>query len=268
MGSRRASLIVVGGNGFVGSAVCAAAVKRNVPVISISRSGRPPNLRGGAGCWSDSVRWEKGDAFDSSSYASHLKEAAAVIVTVGSPPLPFVDFNMQRRLNGESNAIVAKAASDAGVPRLVVVNASMPAWLDRVAGGYAQGKRDAAAAAAEFASHGDTARAAILKPSAIYGTRYAATALGLIPIPLGLVLGPTSALLRVFGGTAAMLRSAAPYLLDGVLLPPVPVGAVAEAAVHHALLTDDEAAAASGGADDGGRVVVEEAEELLRFAGR
>jgi hypothetical protein len=34
------------------------------------------------------------------------------------------------------------------------------------------------------------ARAALLKPSAIYGTRYAATAVGLVPIPLGLVLAP------------------------------------------------------------------------------
>jgi uncharacterized protein YbjT (DUF2867 family) len=85
-------------------------------------------LRGGGGCWSDSVRWERGDVFDPASYAPHLADAAAVVVSVA---LPFVEFKLQRRLNGKSNAIVARAAADAGVPRLVLVEASMPAIVFR-----------------------------------------------------------------------------------------------------------------------------------------
>lgn len=258
------ALVVFGGNGFVGSAVCAAAVRRNVPVIAVSRSGaRPPQLKGGSGCWSDSVRWERGDASDPTTYAQLLTEAAAVVVSVGSPPLPFVDFARQRAMNGATNTAIARAAREAGVPALVVVNASMPAWLDSVAGGYAQGKRDAAEGAVAFASGRPDARAAILKPSAIYGTRYEMTRFGAMPIPLGLVLAPASALLQAFRGLTAAARRALPYAFDGVLLPPVPVGAVAEAAVHYAL---DAPAACAGGSGDGVATVVE-AEALLSFAG-
>jgi hypothetical protein len=110
-----------------------------------------------------------------------------------------------------------------------------------------------------FANGRVAARAAILKPSAIYGTRYEQTRFGVMPIPLGLLLAPASALLQLLGGLTAAARRALPYAFDGVLLPPVPVNAVAEAAVHFAV---DAPARAAG--DDG--VTVVEAEALLRFA--
>ncbi|KAJ1630387.1 hypothetical protein T492DRAFT_1003354 [Pavlovales sp. CCMP2436] len=236
--SKRHALIVFGGNGFVGSAVCAAAVRRSVPVISVSRSGvRPAHLQGGNGCWTDSVRWEKGDVLNPASYTKLLGEASAVVVSVGTPPVPTSDVAWQRRMNGETGVVVARTARAAGVARLVMVNASMPAWLDIVAGGYAQGKRDAEAAAAAFVLQRPKALAVVLKPPAIYGTRHEVTPLGILPIPLGLLLGPVSALLRLFSGVTSKLRAAAPYAFEGVLFAPVHVESVASAAVSHALDT-------------------------------
>lgn len=249
--SSRSALLVIGGNGFVGSAVCAAAIARGVAVTSISRSGqRPSHLAGAA--WSDSVQWEQGDALEPSSFAQALREARAVVVSVGSPPLPFVDYDYQVRANGETNAKVAQAARDAGVERLVIVNAAMPAWLDRVAPGYAEGKRRAAAAAADFASAPPHA-AAVIKPSAIYGTRHESTPLGTMPIPLGLFLGPASFVLQ--RAPLQTITRLAPYAFDGALLPPVPVQSVAAAAVRCAL--DD-------GALRAGSVQTVDVDEILR----
>lgn len=258
MGAQK-PLIVFGGNGFVGSAVCAAAVARDVPVVSVSRSGAPPpQTKPGSGGWADRVRWEKGDALEPASYKALLGGAGAVVVALGSPPLPFVDRALQRRMNGETNAAVAAAAAEAGVPRLVMVNAAMPAWLDRVAPGYAEGKREAAAAAEAFLREGGAgAHAAVLKPSVIYGTRYERSPVGPLPLPLGAVFGPLSWGLRAFSGTARAMRQAAPSALDGLLHAPVSVHAVANAALHHALDADPAAA--------GGKVAVEDPDALVRF---
>lgn len=252
-----ASIVVFGGNGFVGSAVCEAAVARNVPVVSVSRSGaRPPQLKPGSGGWADRVRWEKGDALNESSYKQHLGGAGAVVIAIGTPPLPFIDRTTQRRANGESNVAIARAAREAGVKRLVLVNAAMPTWLDRVAPGYAEGKRDAAAEAETFVREaGAGAHAAVLKPSVIYGRRYTQSPVGVVPIPLGAVFGPLSWGLRAFGGVTSAMRSTVPSAFDGALHAPVSVRAVANAAVHHALDADVAK----------GKAVTESPEDLLRF---
>ncbi len=107
----------------------------------------------------------------------------------------------------------------------------MPPFTPR---GYADGKRAAEAAARELvdASFG----AAVLKPGAIYGTRYA----GSTPIPLWLAMAPASRLLRLLPGP---LRANAP----------VSVRSVAAAAVDAA--TDPALR---------GRFTVLDNEELLR----
>lgn len=227
----RRGIVVFGGNGFVGTRVCAQAVVQGLPVTSVSRSGTVPvHLQAQAGGWAEKVKWEKGDAFEPNTYMPLLKEAEAVVVSVGSPPVPFVDYGYQLRMNGHSVQRVAEAAREADVPRLVVVNATMPAWLKNVAKGYFDGKHLAREAVAAFTVDRPHARAAIVKPGIIYGTRYE----GSIAIPLGVVFGPVSHVLRRTSGLNCALRSAAPYLLDGILHPPVPVESVASAALHHA----------------------------------
>jgi NADPH:quinone reductase-like Zn-dependent oxidoreductase len=49
-------ILVLGGSGFVGTAICKAAVARDIEVMSLSRSGRPSYLDP----WLDRVTWISG----------------------------------------------------------------------------------------------------------------------------------------------------------------------------------------------------------------
>jgi uncharacterized protein YbjT (DUF2867 family) len=83
-------LVIFGGSGFVGSAAAAEALQRGLAVTCLSRSGQAP-----AGLaslpWAQRASWAKADALQPDSYRQHLAGADAVIVAIGSPPLPFVD---------------------------------------------------------------------------------------------------------------------------------------------------------------------------------
>ena len=73
------SLLVFGGNGFVGSAICKYAISLGLNVISISRSGKPRKVEP----WQSSVEYVKGDALDKSSYSQHLSTTSGIIHSVG-----------------------------------------------------------------------------------------------------------------------------------------------------------------------------------------
>ena len=73
------SLLVFGGNGFVGSAICKYAVYQGIKVISLSRSGRPRKTEP----WQSSVEYIKADALDRSSYLSLIPQALGIIHSVG-----------------------------------------------------------------------------------------------------------------------------------------------------------------------------------------
>lgn len=49
-------ILVLGGNGFVGTAICKRAVAQGISVVSLSRSGRPSILES----WVDQVTWISG----------------------------------------------------------------------------------------------------------------------------------------------------------------------------------------------------------------
>jgi len=213
MASRR--LVILGGNGFVGSAVAEEALRRGLEVLCLSRSGRctAPHA------WASRVRWERADALQPDTYREHLRGAEALVVSIGSPPLPFQDRAYQMKMNGETNAVAARTAKAAGVPQLVLINAAMPRWLTPE--GYRAGKLVAEAAAKELVD--GSFGAAVLKPGAIYGTRY----VGNTPVPLWAVLGPASALMRNLWGP---LRANAPVSVD--LVASAAVDAATSAAFH------------------------------------
>ncbi|KAI0810987.1 NAD-P-binding protein [Irpex lacteus] len=78
-------ILVVGGNGFVGSAVCRAALARGYQVTSISSSGRPyATPKGHSPAWTSKVDWQKANALDPSTYAHLLPETSAVVHTLGT----------------------------------------------------------------------------------------------------------------------------------------------------------------------------------------
>ena len=66
--SMATKVVVVGGSGFVGSAVCKAAVERGATVVSVTRSGEPAAKQVVDSDWAAHVTWRKGDALK----VSHL----------------------------------------------------------------------------------------------------------------------------------------------------------------------------------------------------
>ncbi|WFD33859.1 hypothetical protein MCUN1_000682 [Malassezia cuniculi] len=79
-------LFVVGGNGFVGSAVCKAALAKGWNVVSVSSSGRPFRTpKGHAPAWttSDRISWHSADALAPESYRDLIASCTAAVHTVG-----------------------------------------------------------------------------------------------------------------------------------------------------------------------------------------
>ncbi|KAL5511210.1 hypothetical protein ACEPAH_4425 [Sanghuangporus vaninii] len=78
------NILVVGGNGFIGSAVCKAALTRGMRVTSLSSSGRPFHTpKGHAPAWTERVEWRAADALNPEQYASLLDGKTAVVHTLG-----------------------------------------------------------------------------------------------------------------------------------------------------------------------------------------
>ncbi|TLD36026.1 NAD(P)-binding protein [Venturia nashicola] len=80
-------LVVCGGNGFLGSRICKAAVTRGWTVTSISRSGEPTWSSVTASStpppWSESVKWHSADILKPSTYKDELQDADAVVHSMG-----------------------------------------------------------------------------------------------------------------------------------------------------------------------------------------
>ncbi|KAK4456123.1 isoflavone reductase IRL [Podospora aff. communis PSN243] len=80
-------LVVCGGNGFLGSRICKAAVSRGWDVTSISRSGEPQwqhvTSSPSPPSWAHRVSWERADIFRPAQYTSLLTNADYVIHTMG-----------------------------------------------------------------------------------------------------------------------------------------------------------------------------------------
>ncbi|KAF9814919.1 hypothetical protein IEO21_04863 [Rhodonia placenta] len=78
-------ILVVGGNGFVGSAVCKAALARGMQVTSISQSGTPYRTqKGHSPAWTSKVDWQAGDALQPETYTHLLPGVTAVVHTLGT----------------------------------------------------------------------------------------------------------------------------------------------------------------------------------------
>ena len=176
-------VLVVGGTGFVGSAICRSALRHGLSVSSLSRTGCSPYEGSGVRDeqqleWTRRVRWCKGDVLDrdeqqwrtqllppvgTAPSASATATATATAGPAGATPataLPCVDAVVScvggfgsvawmRRVNGDANCAVFEAARQcAQVRRVGFVSAfhyQLPAALQR---GYMEGKMAAEASLA------------------------------------------------------------------------------------------------------------------------
>lgn len=162
-------VVVTGANGFVGSNICAALVERGTPVRAVvRRPGTAPAIAG--------VEERVGDFHDPDVAAAVVQGADAVVTTVH--PMG-TDRATQHGIAVEGTPVLARAARDAGVPRLVHI--STAAVYDRSPGvgdvdeasplvtddahAYAVTKRDTDAALSEV----DGITRVLLRPPAILG---------------------------------------------------------------------------------------------------
>lgn len=167
--SSPSSVVVTGANGLVGSRIVAALSERGATVRAVvRRAGTAPDLPG--------VEERVGD-FADPSYAAEVVAGADALVTTVHPLGG--DGESQRTVGLDGTLVIARAAADAGVERLVHV--STAAVYDRTpglgdvdehadlapddAGDYAVVKRDVDLALAEV--EGPTR--VLLRPPAILG---------------------------------------------------------------------------------------------------
>ncbi|KAI0463163.1 hypothetical protein LJB42_003182 [Komagataella kurtzmanii] len=77
-------LIVFGGNGFLGKRICQEGIKAGFKVVSLSSSGKSPTkILPSDDEWVQKVQWKKADVFKPESYKDILKDANAVVHSIG-----------------------------------------------------------------------------------------------------------------------------------------------------------------------------------------
>ncbi|KAF7130023.1 hypothetical protein RHSIM_Rhsim10G0066000 [Rhododendron simsii] len=205
-------LLVLGGNGFVGSHVCREALKRGLTVSSLSRSGRPSVNE----AWAHEVFWHQGDLLLPESLKDALNGVTSVISCVGG----FGSNSHMYKINGTANINAIRAAAEQGVKRYVYISAADFGFVNYLLQGYYEGKRAAETELMIRFPYGGV----ILRPGFIHGTRQ----VGSMKIPLGAIGSPLEMVLK-----HAKPLSQIP-LVGPLLTPPVSVNSVARVAVRAA----------------------------------
>ncbi|RYQ81482.1 hypothetical protein Ahy_Scaffold1g107400 isoform A [Arachis hypogaea] len=206
-------IVVLGGSGFVGSAICKAAVSKGIEVISLSRTSYLSRCMGRS---SDVfyVNWDE-----------VLVGATAVVSTLGG----FGSEEQMKRINGEANVVAVNAAKEYGIPKFILISVhdyNLPSFL--LSSGYFTGKRKAESEVlSKYPSSG-----IVLRPGFIYGKRRVDG----FEIPLDLVGVPAERILKATENFIKPLSSLPAS--DLFLTPPVSVDDVAFAVIN-GVLDDD-----------------------------
>ncbi|XP_039002183.1 uncharacterized protein At1g32220, chloroplastic-like isoform X2 [Hibiscus syriacus] len=213
-------IVVLGGSGFVGSAICKAAVSKGIDLLSLSRSGRPTYT----GSWVDQVNWIPGDVFYA-NWDEVLVGATAVISTlvgIGSE-------EQMKRINGEANVVAVNAAKDFGIPIFILISVhdyNLPLFLLQSA--YFTSKRKAESEVlSKYPNSG-----VVLRPGFIYRKRRVDG----FELPLDLVGEPLEKVLSAVENFTKPFKSLPSS--DLILAPPVSVDNLAYATIN--AVTDDD----------------------------
>ncbi|XP_010549947.1 PREDICTED: uncharacterized protein At1g32220, chloroplastic [Tarenaya hassleriana] len=207
-------ILVLGGNGYVGSHICQEALRQGLVVSSLSRSGRYSLHENDS--WVENVTWHQGDLLSPDSLKPALDGVTSVISCVGG----FGSNSHMFKINGTANINAVKAAAEQGVKRFVYISAADFGIMNYLLRGYYEGKRATEAEILDKFSN----RGIILRPGFIHGTRQ----VGRIKLPLSIIGGPLEMVLK-----HAKFLTKVP-LVGPLLIPPVKVTSVAKVAVHSA----------------------------------
>ncbi|CAN8236277.1 unnamed protein product [Cochlearia groenlandica] len=209
----KAKILVLGGNGYVGSQICKEALRQGLSVSSLSRSGGS-SLHDS---WVKDVTWHQGDLLSPDSLKPALEGITSVISCVGG----FGSNSHMVRINGTANINAVKAASEQGVKKFVYISAADFGVINNLIRGYFEGKR---ATEAEILDKFGN-RGTILRPGFIHGTRQ----VGSIKLPLSLIGAPLEMVLKLLPKEVTKIPVIGP-----LLIPPVNVKSVAGFAVKAA----------------------------------
>ncbi|CAN0860370.1 Uncharacterized protein At1g32220, chloroplastic [Linum grandiflorum] len=205
-------LLVLGGNGFVGSHIIREALDRGLSVASLSRSGKS-SLHDP---WANNVIWYQGNLLSPDSWKDALDGVSAVISCVGG----FGSQSYMYKINGTANINAIRAAAEKGVKRFVYISAADFGLANYILRGYYEGKKAAEAELLAKFPYGGI----ILRPGFIYGTR----GVGSLKLPLGVIGSPME----------MVLQHAKPLtqlpVIGPLFTPPVDVTAVARVALRAA----------------------------------
>ncbi|XP_024029187.1 uncharacterized protein At1g32220, chloroplastic [Morus notabilis] len=216
-------LLVLGGNGFIGSHICKEAVDRGLSVASVSRSGRS-SIKDS---WASNVTWHQGDLLSPGSWEDALNGVTSVISCVGG----LGPNSHMYEINGTANINAIRAASEKGVKRFVYISSASAIkekgikkkgthLFSPLFRGYYEGKRATQVELLTKFPHGGV----ILGPGFVYGTRR----IGSIKLPLGVIGYPVETVLQC----AKPLRKLP--LVGPLFNPPINVTFVAKAALRAA----------------------------------
>jgi NADH dehydrogenase len=113
-------LVVTGGNGFLGKAICRLASMNAIPVVSISRAGRP---HGVYEVGYETVKWVSADVFAPDSWNIYLENCRAVIHCIGIlEERPESGITYERMIFAAAK-VVGMAAKANGVGKFVFISA-------------------------------------------------------------------------------------------------------------------------------------------------
>lgn len=112
------AIVVFGGSGFVGQGICQEAIKRRLPVISISRHGKPRKEQP----WMSHplITWVQADIFNEDTWSGYLDNSLGCINLIG------ILFENKRkgltyqRLIVDANHVIANACERAQIPYLFI----------------------------------------------------------------------------------------------------------------------------------------------------
>lgn len=165
-------VLVFGGAGFVGKAICRAAVQNGMEVISVTRSGNPGSDRP----WATKVKWIAGDALDPASFEEHLTSNTSIVHSVGillenSNYKKFVSGSTSTQdnsnatyesVNRDSAITVAATGAKKGISSMIYISsAGAPPGVDKR---YISTKREAEAVISAYTAF----RPIIFRPGFVF----------------------------------------------------------------------------------------------------
>lgn len=151
-------IVVMGGNGLIGGAVCRVAAEAGWEVAAVSRRGRG----GQRGAWAERVAWVAADVFRPEAWRDSLAGADAVVHCIGIAAEDRSRGVTFERMNGEAALVALEEAERAEVGAFVYLSASAKPPFLREA--YLTAKR-----AAEERILAARPRGVALRPGLAYG---------------------------------------------------------------------------------------------------